>query len=229
MFKLMVERKITYDYDKDEIDSPLDVYYVKMDEIRTVTNKATGATSLAPMEDKHWQKLQVWLQGQSESFQDYIGKNTGLSAPTVETQNFNNAKDVLADRYWGPADDAVNFPEEHSRNNVRIWSNSGVEFFNVSAFEAKVYKEGESLTDRARTDWMTPMFDERGTQMEKIKNNRRLIYNKVTSQLNLLKKQIRTDDDEVREYAWKYYPTGVSKEARFIQDYMKRSGVGATP
>ena len=65
--------------------------------------------------------------------------------------------------------------------------------------------------------------------MEKIKDNRRFIYNKVSSQLNLLKKQIRTDDDEVREYAWKYYPTGTSAEARFIQDFMERSGAATTP
>jgi hypothetical protein len=181
------------------------------------------------MTDERWQELQVWLQGQKESFQVYVDKNTGLSAPTAETQNFKNAKDVLADRYWGPADDALNFPEEHSRNNIRIWSDSGVEFFDVSALEARVYKEGENLTDRMRVDWMTPMFDERGTKMEKIKDNRRFIYNKVGSQLRLLKKQIRTDDDEVGEYSWKYYATGTSAEARFIQDFMKRGVVGAAP
>ena len=229
MFKLMVERKITYDYDKDEMDSPLDIYYAKIEEIQTVTHPTTKVETQAPMTDERWQELQVWLQGQKESFQVYVDKNTGLSAPTAETQEFKNAKNVLADRYWGPADDALNFPEEHSRNNIRIWSDSGVEFFDVSALEARVYKEGENLTDRMRVDWMTPMFDERGTKMEKIKDNRRFIYNKVGSQLRLLKKQIRTDDDEVREYSWKYYATGTSAEARFIQDFMKRGVVGAAP
>ena len=229
MLQWISDRKHMYDYDKDEIEHPLDIYYAKMDEIRTVRDKETDEELQVAMTDEHWQELQVWLHNQDESFQDYVGKNTGLSSPTVETQKFTNAKVVLGDRYWGKVTETLNFPEEHSKNNTRIWSEEGVEFFDVSALEARIYKEGKNLSRELRTDWMTPMFDERGTKMEETKNKRRFIYNKVSAQVSLLKKQIRDDDDEVREYAWKYYPVGASAEARFIQDYIKRSGVGATP
>ena len=228
MFKLMVERKITYNYDKDEMDSPLDVYYAKMEEIQTVTDPITGAVSQAPMTDERWQELQVWLQKQDESFQAHIDRNTGLSAPTPETQEFKYAKELLGDKYWGVVDNAVNFPEEHSQGNTQIWSDSGVEFFDVSALEGRIYREGKSLTERERKDWMTVMFDEEGTQMETIKNNRKNIYNWVSSQVNLLKRQIREDEPEVKKYAWRYYSTGTSEEARWITDYMERSGAATT-
>jgi hypothetical protein len=228
MFKLMVERKITYNYDKDEMDSPLDIYYAKMEEIQTVTDPITGAVSQAPMTDERWQELQVWLQKQDESFQAYIDKNTGLSSPTPETQEFKYAKELLGDKYWGVVDNAVNFPEEHSQGNTQIWSDSGVEFFDVSALEGRIYREGKSLTERKRKDWMTVMFDEEGTQMETIKNNRKDIYNWVSGQVNLLKRQIREDEPEVKKYAWKYYSTGTSEEARWITDYMERSGAATT-
>jgi len=228
MFKLMVERKITYDYDKDEMDSPLDIYYAKMEEIQTVTDPITGAVSQAPMTDERWQELQVWLQKQDESFQAYVDKNTGLSSPTPETQEFKYAKELLGDKYWSKVDNAVNFPEEHSQGTTQIWSDSGIEFFDVSALEGRIYREGRSLTERKRKDWMTVMFDEEGTQMETIKNNRKDIYNWVSGQINLLKRQIREDEPEVKKYVWKYYSTGTSEEARWITDYMERSGAATT-
>ena len=228
IFKLMVERKVTYDYDKDEMDSPLDIYYAKMEEIQTVTDPITGAVSQAPMTDERWQELQVWLQKQDESFQAYVDKNTGLSSPTPETQEFKYAKELLGDKYWSKVDNAVNFPEEHSQGNTQIWSDSGIEFFDVTALEGRIYREGKSLTERKRKDWMTVMFDEEGTQMETIKNNRKDIYNWVSGQINLLKRQIREDEPEVKKYVWKYYSTGTSEEARWITDYMERSGAATT-
>ena len=72
------------------------------------------------------------------------------------------------------------------------------------------------------------MFDEEGTQMETIKNNRKDIYNWVSGQVNLLKRQIREDEPEVKKYVWKYYSTGTSEEARWITDYMERSGAATT-
>lgn len=85
-------RKNTYNYDKDEINSPLDVYYAKMEEIQTVTDAVTGVGTLMPMNDDRWQELEVWLRNQDESFQTYVDKNTGLKSPTRETALFKEAK-----------------------------------------------------------------------------------------------------------------------------------------
>jgi hypothetical protein len=232
MYNLMLKRKEIYGYDEDEPTSALDVFYAKIDDLMEVNESSI-------MTDVLWQELAVWRENQPEWFQDYVDANTGLSAPTEETRRFELAKTVLANKYWGVVTNVLEFPEASSQRNTRIWVEPGEreKFFKITQDEAYIYNTAMAMTEGPRKDFITVLPGEKGTTMEKIKNGRKTTFNKVASQVNLLRKFIRTDDKEVGSYINRYYPSGLSAEARIqraldeqLQDILNpQPGVGATP
>ena len=232
MYQLMLERKQIYGYEEEEPTSALDVFYAKIDDLMAVHESSI-------MTDVMWQELATWRENQPEWFQDHVDANTGLSAPTEETRRFELAKTVLGDRYWGVVANVLEFPEASSQRNTRIWVEPGEreKFFKITQDEAYIYNTAMAMTEGPRKDFITVLPGEKGTMMEKIKNGRKTTFNKVASQVNLLKKFIRTDDKEVGSYINRYYPSGLSAEARIqraldeqLQDILnQKPGVGATP
>jgi len=233
MYNLMLKRKHIYGYEEEEEPtSALDVFYAKIDDLMAVHESSI-------MTDVMWQELATWRENQPEWFQDHVDANTGLSAPTEETRRFELAKTVLGDRYWGVVANVLEFPEASSQRNTRIWAEPGEreKFFKITQDEAYIYNTAMAMTDGPRKDFITVMPGEEGTMMEKIKNGRKDSFNKVASQVNLLKKFIRADDKEVGSYVNRYYPSGLSAEARIqrfldeqLQDILNpQTGVGATP
>jgi len=219
-------RQALYDYDKDEIEKPLDVFYAKMDEIRTVTDPGTGETTVdAAMTEERWRELDVWLSQQPTPFQIYVDDNTGLSAPTEETRKFDYGTRVLSERYWGPTDPVtgsiLNFPAEHSQGNVPIWSKTGPVSLNIPPDFARIYKEHMTYPEGdPRTRRVTVLADEIGTPVGEEKEARKQIINHVEGQLAAFKKHLIWTDEEVRMYVWTYYNS--SEESVFIKDYRTR-------
>ena len=225
-FDAMKNRQALYDYDKGEIEEPLDVFYAKLEEIMTVTDPDTGESTVdAVMTEERWRELDVWLSQQPEQFKIYVDNNTGLSSPTEKTQDFDYGTRVISERYWGPTDPVtgsiLNFPAEHSQGNVPIWSKTGTEFLDITPDEARIYKEHMTYPKGdPRTRRVTVLADEIGTPVEGEKKALKAIVNYVEGQLSGFRKNIIWTDEEVRRYVWTYYNT--SEESVFIQDYLTR-------
>ena len=214
-------RKNTYNYDKDEINSPLDVYYAKMEEIQTVTDAVTGVGTLMPMNDDRWQELEVWLRNQDESFQTYVDKNTGLKSPTRETALFKEAKKVLGTDYWGEVRNILDSPELYSQGDIPIWSKEGTTAtLNIPADLARVYNAHMAYPEGDfRTERITVLSSD-SEEIAEEKKKRKEIVNYVDRQLQLFKKQVVWTNEDVRNALWKYYNS--SQESVFIQDYLER-------
>ena len=232
MYQLMLERKHIYGYEEEEPTSALDVFYAKIDDLLAVHESSI-------MTDVMWQELATWREEQPEWFQDHLDANTGLSAPTEETQRFELAKTVLGDRYWGVVSNVLEYPEASSQRNTQLWVKPGdrAKFFNITQDEADIYNTAMAMTEGPRRDYISVMPGEKGTVMEKVKNGRKKVFNRVNGQVILLRKFIRTDDREVGSHINRYYPSGLSEEARFqraldeeLEDILNtQPGVGATP
>ena len=222
MLQWISDRKHMYDYDKDEIEHPLDVYYAKMEEIQTTTDEDTGAERQAPMTDERWQKLEVWLRNQDESFQTYIDKNTGLSSPTQETALFKEAKKILGTDYWGEVDNILDSPGVYSQGDIPIWSKTGTETLNIPVDLANIYKEHMAYPEGdPRTERITVLSSD-SEEIAEQKKHRKKIVNYVDRQLQLFKKEVVWTNKDVRNALWKYYNS--SQESVFIKDYIQRLG-----